>query len=65
MNDNTDKSNVGYTIFKSMGVCYGYPHVDLDEQQVTCIVLYKEATHMTVMVDLKMILYKFKETLMS
>ena len=53
MNDNTDKSIVGYTIFKSTGVRHEYPHVDLVKQQVTCIVLYKEETYMTVMVDLK------------
>ena len=53
MNDNTDKSNVGYTIFKPTGVRHEYPHVDLVKQQVTCIVLYKEETYMTVIVDLK------------
>ena len=53
MNDNTDKCNVGYTIFKPTGVRHEYPHVDLDKQQVTCIVLYKKETYMTVIVDLK------------
>ena len=53
MNDNKDKSNVGYTIFKQTGVRHEYPHVDLVKQQVTCIVLYREETYMTVIVDLK------------
>jgi hypothetical protein len=53
MNDYTNKSNVGYTIFQPTGVCHEYPHVDLVKQQVTCIVLYKEETYMTVIVDLK------------
>jgi len=53
MNDNTDKSSVGYTTFKPTGVRHEYPHVDLVKQQVTCIVLYKEETYMTVIVDLK------------
>lgn len=53
MNENTDKSNVGFTIFKPTGVLHEYPHVDLVKQQVTCIVLYKEETYMTVIVDLK------------
>src|SRR3954467_5972148 len=53
MNDNTDKSNVGYTIFKPTGVRHEYPHVDLVKQLVTCTVLYKEETYMTVIVDLK------------
>jgi hypothetical protein len=53
MNDNSDKSNVGYTIYKPTGVRHEYSHVDLVEQQVTCIVLYKEETYMTVIVDLK------------
>ena len=53
MSDNQDKSNVGYTIFKPTGVRHEYPHVDLVEKQVTCIVIYKEKTYMTVIVDLK------------
>jgi hypothetical protein len=53
MNDNTDKTNVGYTIFKPTGERHEYPHVDLVKQQVTCIVLYREETYMTVIVDLK------------
>ena len=53
MIDNTDKSNVGYTIFKPTGVRPEYPYVDLVKQQVTCIVLYKEETYMTVTVDLR------------
>lgn len=53
MNHNTDKSNSGYTIFKTTGVRHEYPHVDLVKQQVTCIVLYKEETYMTAIVDLK------------
>ena len=40
MNVNTDKSNVGNTIFKPTGVRHEYPHVDLVKQQVTCIVLH-------------------------
>ena len=53
MNDQTDKSNVGYTIYKPTGVRHEYPHVDLNKQQVTCIVLYKDETYMTVIIDLK------------
>lgn len=53
MNNNTDKFNVGYTIFKPTGVRHEYSYVDLVKQQVTCIVLYKEETYMTVNVDLK------------
>ncbi|WP_191567425.1 hypothetical protein [Metabacillus idriensis] len=53
MNNNTDKSNVGYTIFKPTGIRHEYLRVDLVKQQVTCIVLYKEETYMTVIVDLK------------
>jgi hypothetical protein len=53
MNDNTDKSNVGYTIYKPTGVHHEYPHVDLVKQQVTCAVTYKGKTYMTVIVDLK------------
>lgn len=53
MNDNTDKTNVGYTIFKPTGVHHEYTHVDLVKQQVICIVLYKEEIYMTVVVDLK------------
>lgn len=53
MSDNEEKSNVGYTIFKPTGVRHEYTHVDLVKQQVTCIVIYKEKTYMTVIVDLK------------
>jgi hypothetical protein len=53
MIDNTDQSNVGYTIFKPTGVRHEYSHVDLVKQQVTCTVLYKEEIHMTVIIDLK------------
>ncbi|MFC4323175.1 hypothetical protein [Litchfieldia salsa] len=53
MNENIEKSNDGYTIFKPTGVRHEYPHVDLVKQQVTCIVLYREETYMTVIVDLK------------
>ncbi|WP_309118143.1 hypothetical protein [Paenibacillus sp.] len=53
MNDNKDISNVGYTIYKPTGVRNEYPHVDLVKQQVTCVVLYKEKTYMTVIVDIK------------
>ncbi|RDW15147.1 hypothetical protein [Oceanobacillus chungangensis] len=53
MNDNIDKSKVGYTIFKPTGVRHEYPHVDLFKQHVNCIVLYKDKTYMTVIVDLK------------
>ena len=53
MNDNTEKSNVGCTIFKPTGVHHEYSYVDLVKQQVMCIVLYKEETYMTVKVDIK------------
>jgi len=53
MNDNTDKSNVGYMLFKPTGVHHEYPHVDLVKQQVICAVTYKGKTYMTVIVDLK------------
>lgn len=47
------KSNVGYTIFKATGVRHEYLSIDLDKQQVTAAVLYKEKIHMTVIIDLK------------
>jgi hypothetical protein len=53
MIDNTDQSNVGYTIFKPTGVRHEYPHVDLVKQQVSCTVLFKEEIYMTVIIDLK------------
>lgn len=53
MSNDTNKSNVGYTIFKSTGVRNKYPLIDLVKQQVTCVVVYKENTYMTVIVDVK------------
>ena len=53
MNDKTDKSNVGYTLYKITGVHHEFPHVDLVKQQVICTVSYKGKTSMTVIVDLK------------
>ena len=53
MKNNPNKSNVGYTIFKPTGVRHEFPKVDLVNQQVTCTVLYKEETYMTVIVDIK------------
>lgn len=47
------QSNAGYTIFKATGVSHEYLSIDLDKQQVTAAVLYKEKVYMTVMVDLK------------
>ncbi|MBD8071583.1 hypothetical protein, partial [Bacillus sp. PS06] len=38
---------------KPTGVRHEFPKVDLVKQQVTCTVLYKEETYMTVIVDLK------------
>lgn len=48
-----NNSNAGYTIFKSTGVRNEYPLIDLVKQQVTCTVVYKENTYMTVIVDVK------------
>lgn len=53
MDNNTNISNTGYTIFKSTGVSNQYPFIDLVNQQVTCNVVYKEKIYMTVMVDVK------------
>ncbi|MED4886404.1 hypothetical protein [Lysinibacillus fusiformis] len=53
MENNSNQSNVGYTTFKPTGVRHEFPKVDLVNQQVTCTVLYKEETYMTVIVDLK------------
>lgn len=53
MRNDTNKSNVGHTIFKPTGVCHKYPLIDLVKQQVTCVVVYKENTYMTVIVDVK------------
>ena len=46
-------TNIGYTIFVSTGVVQQYPLIDLVNQQVTCTVVYKEKTYMTVIVDVK------------
>jgi hypothetical protein len=46
-------TNIGYTVFKSTGVVQQYPLIDLVNQQVTCTVVYKEKTYMTVIVDVK------------
>ena len=48
-----DDANIGYTVFKSTGVVQQYPLIDLVNQQVTCTVVYKEKTYMTVIVDVK------------
>ena len=53
MSNDTNKSNVGHTIFKSTGVYHKYPLIDLVKKQVTCVVVYKENTYMTVIVDVK------------
>ncbi|BDH60936.1 hypothetical protein CD30_16000 [Ureibacillus massiliensis 4400831 = CIP 108448 = CCUG 49529] len=53
MENNSEPSKVGYTIFKPTGVRHEFPKVDLVNQQVTCTVLYKEETYMTVIIDLK------------
>lgn len=53
MKNNSKQSKVGYTIFKPTGVRHEFPEVDLVNQQVTCTVLYKEETYLTVIVDLK------------
>lgn len=53
MKNNSNQSNVGHTIFNPTGVRDEYPKVDLVNQQVTCTVLYKEETYMTVIVDIK------------
>jgi hypothetical protein len=53
MKNNSNQSNVGNTIFKPTGVRHEFPKVDLVNQQVTCTVLYKEETYMTVIVDFK------------
>jgi hypothetical protein len=53
MDNKAEKSNVGYTLFKSTGVQHEYPHIDLEKQQAIGIVTYKEKTYMTVFVDLK------------
>jgi hypothetical protein len=53
MSGNTHKPIVGYTLYKPTGVQHEYPYVDLVKMQVTCCVIYKEKTYMTVMVDVK------------
>ena len=53
MENNSNESNVGYTIFKATGVRHEFPQVDLVKKQVTCIVIYNDETYMTVIVDLK------------
>ncbi len=53
MSNNTNKSNIGHTIFKPTGVRYKYPLIDLVKQQVTCAVVYEENIYMTVVVDVK------------
>jgi hypothetical protein len=53
MNDKTDDSNIGYTIYKPTGVRHEFPHVDLLNQRVSCTILYKEEIYMTVIVDVK------------
>ena len=52
MENNSNESNVGYTIFKATGVRHEFPKVDLVKKQVTGIVIYNDATYMTVIVDL-------------
>ena len=46
-------TNIGYTIFVSTGVVQQYPLIDLVNQQVTCTVVKKKKTYMTVIVDVK------------
>ncbi|KAA9023978.1 hypothetical protein [Niallia endozanthoxylica] len=53
MNDDKEKSNVGYTIFKPTGVRHEFPYVDLVKQQVIGTVSYKGKIHMKVIVDVK------------
>ncbi|MED4531381.1 hypothetical protein [Metabacillus fastidiosus] len=53
MDRNSEKSNIGYTLFKPIGEQHEFPHIDLENQQVTGTVSYKGKTYITVMVDLK------------
>jgi hypothetical protein len=53
MDNKAEKSNVGYTLFKSTGVQHRFSHIDLEKRQAIGIVTYKEKTYMTVYVDLK------------
>ncbi|MBT2695139.1 hypothetical protein [Bacillus sp. ISL-55] len=53
MDNKAEKSNVGYTLFKSTGVQHEFPHIDLEKQQAIGIVKYKEKTYLTVLIDLK------------
>lgn len=53
MKNSKGNSEAGYTIFKPTGVRHEFLQVDLLKQQVIGIVLYKEKTYMTVLVDLK------------
>jgi hypothetical protein len=53
MNTSKGKSNGGYTLFGPTGVRHEFLQVDLIKQQVIGIVLYKEKTYMTVLVNLK------------
>ena len=53
MNYRKGQSNVGYTLFAPTGVRHEFLQVDLIKKQVIGIVLYKEETYMTVLVDLK------------
>lgn len=41
----------GFTIYKATGVRHEYSHVNLEEQEVTCHVLYKDKIYMSVVVD--------------
>lgn len=53
MTKDSDKSNVGYTLFRPTGVKHEYPVVNLQNKQVTGTVLYKDKVYMTVIIDLK------------
>lgn len=53
MTKDSDKPNVGYTLFRPTGVKHEYPVVDLQNKQVTGTVSYKDIVYMTVIVDLK------------
>ncbi|MGE8080960.1 hypothetical protein [Peribacillus loiseleuriae] len=53
MTRKSEKSNVGFTIFKPTGVKHEYPLVDLKNKKVTGTVSYNNKVYMTVFIDLK------------
>lgn len=53
MNMEASKFNVGYTLFKPVGLHHEFTHIDLMKQQVTGTISYKGKVYMTVIVNIK------------